>query len=687
VSRKEAQLAKDTGRGGNKSWDLCLFGRPRLVSPAGDILPIPEKTFALAAYLLLAQSRTPVSRASLRAFLWETAEPKTAAANLRKLLARIRDQQQRFSFELIRTERDRVSLCTETLNIDLVRLMRLVDEPISSDLVELCSLYSGDLLEGVLGGQDFSGWMEVQRTTMRDLFARTVAHHLDPIAAGSNPLPLRIAARRLIDVDPYNEVGHRALMALHGEENETARIRDVYHSLERRLGNDLGIAPSAATRHLYERLVPTSFAESTEMAEAPASPATLGGAPAAPRGTRPEADETRDELATQSSPTPAGGPRLTVLPPPDGRTFHHQLAVSLIEDITIGLCRFRALSVIAPHTAWQLSNREKHLLLQSLGIDYVVETRLQNRGGEHWLAVRLINAVTREILWTDQYLFVQAQTPGEYRELSLRIILSLVERVERAELAHYDRVQDATAYRLFLTGQRYLRTLDLPRVRRARRAFKSALAACEDFVPALSGLARTYQLEWLLLARGDQEILREAERLAHLSIDIDPDDARGYRELGICAAYSGRFDESLQALAQGESCLPRYADLLNDYAEALVHACEPAEALAKITQAIELNPLCPDQYWWAAGGANYQLQRYEDAIRCLSRMKDQTAVFRLLAASHAMLGERDQARDYVRRARDENPDFEVTSFLSTVPFRKPETVQAYEHGLREAGFN
>ena len=85
-----------------------------------------------------------------------------------------------------------------------------------------------------------------------------------------------------------------------------------------------------------------------------------------------------------------------------------------------------------------------------------------------------------------------------------------------------------------------------------------------------------------------------------------------------CNAYTGRFDESLEALAEGEQRNPQFADLLNDFADALVHACEPAAALEKITHAIELNPLCPDQYWWAAAGANYQLSRYAEARNSLA---------------------------------------------------------------------
>ncbi len=235
-----------------------------------------------------------------------------------------------------------------------------------------------------------------------------------------------------------------------------------------------------------------------------------------------------------------------------------------MEDIAIGLCRFRGLSVVAPHTAALLSQNGKKALFRTFGIDYALETQLQDRGGEVWLAAKLLNARSRKILWADQFEFSREAIARQYRELSVRIVLLLVDKIERTELSRYDIEQDATAYHLFLKGQRYLRVLDLPNVRRARREFKAAVTACPDFVPAISGLAHVCNMEWLLMARGDSELLGEAERLSRRSLEIDPDDARGYRDLGLCTIYGGRFDESLEAFSQGERRNPQYADLLAD---------------------------------------------------------------------------------------------------------------------------
>jgi DNA-binding SARP family transcriptional activator/tetratricopeptide (TPR) repeat protein len=667
---------------------LSLFGPPRLLDDQGRLISVPAKTYALVAYLVLTSGGGPVGRALLRRFLWIDSDSKTAAANLRKFLSRIVDRQKACGFELIRSRRDHVEL-SPLAQIDLAEFLQIASsQPFAEDLVRLCDIYRGELLDGFeLESGDISAWLDVERTKLRDAFIAAVVNRLEPMASDVDRVPLRIAARRLIEVDPYNEVAHRTLMRLFAEDHEPARARDIYTNLKRRLAEDLGVEPDPATQELLQSLLPSRTPKVHATPRHPPSRANpMTDAKADDHKLAGEADALPRKVPI---PSRSGLPKLTILPPPPvaGQDYRHQIAISLIEDITIGICRHRALSVVAPHTAAQLSLGGKKALLKTFGIDYAVETQLLNRGGDFWLSVKVIEADSREILWSDHFAFDLEPAAQHYRDLSVRILTSVVEKIERAELKRYENAPDASAYHLYLGGQRHLRTFDLPSVRRARRAFKSAVSDCPDFVPALSGLAKTYHLEWLLLARGENELLGEAERLARLSLEIDPDDARGYRELGVCNLYTGRFDESLEAFSLAESRNPRFADLLMDYSDALTHACQPAAGLEKIKAAIELNPLCPDSYWWASGGANFYLEHYAEAINSVSRMRDQSPAYRLLAASWAMLGDRELASEYVRKTKEIHPEFRVSDWLSILPIRDKNYKKRYEHSLRQAGFD
>jgi len=658
---------------------LKLLGSPQLLDDHGRLIPIPAKAFALVAYILLTGGGAPVARAAVRQFLWDTPDAKTAATNLRKFLLRIRERQKQFGFDLIREERDHVAL-TPSVAIDLQRFLQISRSQSPADIVGLCDLYRGELLESCPGEEPAAReWLEIQRTKLRDAFIGAAAGWIEASDASSDKVLVRVVARRLIEVDTYNEAAHRALMRLFLESGEPARVLDVYRSLEDRLKTELGVAPDAETTKLLHA------AMGVRNAQGPAarpSPETV------------HADVLADNSGADAEATSlpisfrSGAPRIIILPPTTvgGQDYAHQLAASLIEDVTIGLCRFKSLSVIAPHTAWELSQNGKKALLRSLRIDYAVETQLQTRDGELQLIVKLVSAVSRDILWIEHYTFSRENMARQYRELSVRIVSVLVDTIERIELTQYSVEQDPTAYHLYLTGQKLLRTLDLPSVRKARRVFKASISSSSEFVPAISGLAHTFHIEWLLMARGDNELLAEAEHLARRSLDIDPDDARGYRDLGLCKIYAGRFDESLEAFSHAERRNGQYADLLVDYADALQHSCEPSAALEKINRAIALNPLGPDRYWWTAGGANFHLQRYRDAIDAMSHMHDPSPAFRLLAASWAMLGERQRAAEYVRKATEIHPDFSVNGWLSILPIRDPAFAQHYEQGLREAGF-
>ncbi len=161
---------------------LSLFGPPALLDHEGRPVPVPVKTFALAAYLILAGGNAPVSRTALRQFFWGGADAKTAAANLRKFLLRVRLRQREYGVELIQEERNHVRLA-RTAETDLGWFLKTVGGGGSADLASLCDVYRGDLVEGlVLEETEAREWLQVQRTKLRDVFTSAVASRLEAAA-------------------------------------------------------------------------------------------------------------------------------------------------------------------------------------------------------------------------------------------------------------------------------------------------------------------------------------------------------------------------------------------------------------------------------------------------------------------------------------------------------------------------
>ena len=393
--------------------------------------------------------------------------------------------------------------------------------------------------------------------------------------------------------------------------------------------------------------------------------------------------------AGEAPPPRRNPPRLVLLPPVTSLASRAAVRFSeaLIEDVTIGLCALRSISIIAPHTAAQISlQADRAATYERHKISYILETRLRDEGEGHTLFAQLIFFGSDEVIWADRFPISAEGLARSRQMIAQHVAGAIATQIERNELARGDYERDADAYRSFLIGQGHLKNLALPDIRRARKSFREALQANAGFAPAIGGLARSYFLEWLVTARGDADLLRQAERHAEMAIRADERLPAGYRELGVVKLYARQFDDSAAYLDRAEALSPHYANVIASYADTLVQASRPDVGLQKIEHAIELNPLPPDEYFWTAAGASYSLGHYSQALDYIGRMKDRTPADRLSAASWSMLGDMKKARQFIRRTYEVHPDFDLDSWMAIVPFKEEWQRAHYYEGLKKAGF-
>jgi DNA-binding SARP family transcriptional activator/TolB-like protein len=671
---------------------LAVFGEAT-VSLGGQLVPrVPANFLRIIVYLLLANDNHSISRGKLSQVLWSDTDQAHASMNLRQSLARIRKFQEQYGLNLVEGDASYVYLNLSQvkvglLRIDLLEYINLARKGDIESVLGLCELYTGDLLaQNEPQNSDFDEWLDVERVRLRDDLITMLLGMVNR-PTGVSIDEKRQCARKLIEIDPYQEVGYRTLMQTASQLGLIAKVERTFRECTKKLRDDLDVEPEEETVELYQQLLP-KLSPTTTRALIMAQPSS------SLRGNGVEIELPHSIRATNQieQNKQAGLPRVIVLYlPHNAADPMEQLAASLVDDITIGLCRLRTLSVVAPYTSSRVVTESSidsfDGLNEQFGVNYVVDSKIVRRDGFCFLSVKLIDVATQEIVWAEKQKFDYVLPEQQYRQLSIRIILSVVSVIEKAELDRYNKLfQDPNAYYWYLVGKRDFEKLDLGKLRQARQSFKNALTASPDFVPALSGIARTMQREWLVLARSEKDILLEGEQIAKRAAPADPDDERPLRELGTISMYLGKFDESLEYFDQGSSLNPQHADLLADYADALTHYGALEEALEKIRQAIAHNPLAPDYYYWVGGGALHNLERHSEAIALLEQMKNPRAAARLIAACWAMLGEREKATEYRNYVLEDNPNFRIDDWIKGLGVRLPEQRQRYEASLRQAGF-
>lgn len=654
------------------SFRLKTFGETRLNGPEGQPVAFPDKGLLAITFLGFRPSGQ-VSRAELASLLWgEGGEGDgKALGNLRQLLSRVRTRQRDLGVTFLDAESVDIVLHRDSLKFDFEELQPAKSQDAVTRLETFLRLVVGPFLADVEAPSEAGQLWLFER---RDFWLAEFASALEDAASQLSPVngaTIKAAAARLIELDPYSDVAHQVLMRVYARDRRLSQARLIYDRYRQQLWSELNTRPSDDMLRFARLLFKDEGRANATSIESPSDKAEVAASEPAPVSSRPPL------------------PRLLLLPPQQLEQHRKWAPVSgLVEDVTIGLCRTRTMAVVAPHTARRIAGMvgDEADLLKQHDVSYVLETRLQDRHGETAFYATLVHVASDEVLWSERFNGHPDELPGTYNRLIAGIVAETAASIERKELAKVRNASKPTAYQNYLLGQHSLAATDLPGVRRARKYFRAALHDMPPYSAAIAGLARTEHLEWLLTARGDGELLRSAEAHARDAIRISADDPGGYHQLGVAKLYQGHFFESMEAFLEAESRAPSHADLLADHADTLVHAADPILALEKIKRAIELNPLCPDLYWWTAAGANFFLEEYGEAINCISRMADQSAAARLAAASYAMLGDRQNARKEMRRTLVVYPDFTIEDWLTKVPIREKWKTDMFRDGMKKAGF-
>ncbi|MBB3593130.1 DNA-binding SARP family transcriptional activator/tetratricopeptide (TPR) repeat protein [Rhizobium sp. BK529] len=608
---------------------LQTFGELRLTDGLGAPIRYPVKALVMLAYLYCSPDHQR-SRQELARFLWNESGDHLSDLNLRKLISRIRETTTPFEEEILNFGPPFVRLNKNAISVDL-DILRTEKPPVAR-LGAVSDLVQRGFIPGLSAStKAIDGWIERERQlqvlTLRDIFIKAADHIRDD------------EERRLL-----RRSGLQLLETFPGDE----QIRSILRG--------------TADDHSQRRL------------QATGSVAIASGRIA----------EQQDGTLPQIMPaTPA--PRLVLLPPgAPALTQQATIADALIEDVTIELCALRNISVVAPHTAEQIRrDSDKAAIVERHSISYLLDTRLSGEG----LYAQLIYFPTDEILWAARFEMAVETLPTQRRLIAHKLADAVSGQLKRNESIRLRNEADPQAYHSYLVGAGFLTKFSLPDIRRARKYFKRSLQFYPDYAPAFTGLSRTFTSEWLLTTQGDPALLKLAEDQALRAIETDLESAAGHRELGVTKLYQGAVDESVAALELAEGLSPHYADVIYSHADTLVHASRPQDALEKIKKAISLNPIAPDAYLWCAAGASYFLERYEEALAYVDRMKDKAPAYRIAAASYAMIGDRKRAQFYRQRAEALNPAFEVEKWLALVPFKEQWQKELYRDGLFKAGFS
>ena len=380
----------------------------------------------------------------------------------------------------------------------------------------------------------------------------------------------------------------------------------------------------------------------------------------------------------------------------------------LTNDITTELSKFSSLSVVSSTTAFAYKNRPLRVQEASreLGARYVLEGSIQKTPTRVRLNVQLIEASSDRHLWAQRFDRSAEDLFSLQDEVIEHIVAAMALKVEATEraLAMRRPTDNLDAYDSYMRGG-YMWLLhslaDETRqtLSEARRWLEAARALDPGYARSWAWLSLTYVQEWRQSWAG-RTAMETAGKFARQALKIDPDD---YQIRWILAYYllnSRQFDLALSEYETAMSLNRNEANLLAEYAEALVYVGEHGRGLDATQQAIRMNPHSSEWYRADVAWELYLMRDYEHALSELSRIANPNADAGLiLAACHGQIAclhdvehddnaaatSRQAAKVALRQTRGPRPQWTIAKERQKSPFKKETDLEHWLDGLRKAG--
>lgn len=421
--------------------------------------------------------------------------------------------------------------------------------------------------------------------------------------------------------------------------------------------------------------------------------AQISGGDAPNTGAAGQHEQLPPALALPDRPSIAVLPFLNLSGDPEQAYF----ADGVVEDIISALSRISWLFVIARNSSFTYKGRAVDVkqVGRELGVGYVLEGSVRRADNRARITGQLIDAVTGAHLWAERFEGTLDDIFELQDQVAASVVGAIAPKLERAEIERARRkpTESLNAYDNYLRGMAHLHQGTREAINDALPLFRKAIDIDPDFASAYGMAAWCHFWRKINGWMNDrpQEVV-EGARLARRAVELGQNDAvaltRGGHALG---HFGGDLDSCIALLDRALVLNPNLAAAWFLAGFLRAERGDPDDAVEHIARAIRLSPLDPEMFRMQAGMALAHLfaGRFDAASSWAEKsFRDFPSflmVSGIIAASHALAGRTDDARQAMRHLRQLDPTLRVSSLGEWLPIRRPQHLAIFADGLRKAG--
>ena len=393
-------------------------------------------------------------------------------------------------------------------------------------------------------------------------------------------------------------------------------------------------------------------------------------------------------------------PSIAVLPftnlsdDPSQEYFAHGLTDDLITDLS----KISGLFVIARNSSFAYKGQQVKIrqVAEDLGVRYILEGSVRRAGDQVRINAQLIDATTGGHLWAERYDGAMQDIFALQDSVISRIVSALAVELtisdQRTLAARRENV-NLEAYDFLLRGRQLLSHIEGQETEKARGMFEKAIEIDPEYARAYLNLGLLHLYEWSLWGRARDQNLARAIVLGQKAAELDPALSGAHALIASAYQYLGEHDKAEVEGGKAIALNPTHAETLGTLGAYLARAGPADKAIEVLTKAMRLDPYLPPRYLFHLGGAYFTAARYEQAVKILregvSREPNYIAFHLWLAASYAMLDREAEAQAEVTEVLRLNPKFTMRAYAAWAgnytPLKNRADLERRLTALRKAG--
>jgi adenylate cyclase len=359
----------------------------------------------------------------------------------------------------------------------------------------------------------------------------------------------------------------------------------------------------------------------------------------------------------------------------------------LTEDLITDLSKVPELFVIARNSSFAYKGRsiDTRQIARELGVKYVLEGSARRVADRVRINAQLIDAAAGGHIWADRFDRDLADIFAAVDEVIGKIVEALVGKLVAATLKERYRPSSLEAYDLCLRGRAEIAHSPEAGVA-AIPLFERAIALDPNYAEAYRLLAVVQTIGWAYLDRPMDSFRQQSMASAERAVELDPNDPGTHWVLAYVLLYERRWDEAAREFDISLRLNPNDADAFATLADLKSFEGRGMEAIACAQTAFRLNPRPPSHYFWILGLAQFTAGQYEAAVKTLrNEATYRTESRNLLAAALVQLDRQEEACEEAKLYLMANPNFKITHWVETQPYRDIAMRDRIAEGMRKAG--